>query len=51
MAPGLAAGHPERGVTSLRTKGGSMTAAEIKRKLRNFPEADLRRRIALATGR
>ena len=29
-------------------KGGLMTAEEMKRKFRNFPEAELRRRIAAA---
>jgi hypothetical protein len=36
-----------RSLATLR-KGGLMTASEMKRKFRNFPEAELRRRIAVA---
>ena len=36
----------ENGVTQLRKGGKSMTADKMKRKFRNLPEAELRRRIA-----
>ncbi len=36
-----------RSLATLR-KGGLMTASEMKRKFRNFPEAELRRRITAA---
>jgi hypothetical protein len=35
----------ENGVLNLRKGGHSMTADQMKRKFRNFPDAELRRRI------
>jgi hypothetical protein len=36
----------ENGVTQTAERRHSMTADQMKRKFRNFPEAELRRRIA-----